>query len=145
MTWAEFYAGEIGASSSALAVSYDAVSTATTRFATRFEGFTSETSDSGTTFTGVKGVQVRMAGDVYNSLSDKSRYTFSNDSFSEYKAADASGNFGAMSTETIDANAKLPDLAPAYSAHLPSRAPHRPAGHGCCASFRRSRSGPRQT
>ena len=110
MTWAEFYAGEIGASSSALAVSYDAVSTATTRFASRFEGFTSTSSDSGTTFTGVKGVQVRMTGNVYDSLSDKSRYTFSNDSFNEYKVADASGDFGAMSTETIDANEKLSDL-----------------------------------
>ena len=112
MTWAEFYAGELGAvKASDLAVSYDAVSTATQRFINRFEGFMSEVSGDGTVFDGVKNVQVRMTEDVYGALSDKSRFSNPiNGIFSEYKEMDASGNFGAMMTETIDANAKLPDL-----------------------------------
>ena len=111
MTWSEFYTGELGAKASDLSVSYDAVSTATQRFINRFEGFTSEVSGDGTVFGGVKNVQVRMTSDVYGALSDASRFSNPiNGTFSEYKEMDASGAFGAMTTETIDANAKLPNL-----------------------------------
>lgn len=51
MTWAEFYAGEIGKDAADLTVSYDAVSTATARFATRFSGFNSYVSNDATTWT----------------------------------------------------------------------------------------------
>ena len=111
MTWPEFYAGELGAKASDLSVSYDAVSTATQRFIDRFGGFNAEVSGDGTVFDGVKNVQVRMTSDVYSALSDASRFSSPiNGTFSEYKERDASGAFGAMTTETINANAKLPDL-----------------------------------
>lgn len=116
MTWAEFYAGELGASSSDLAVSYDAVSTATQRFATCFNGFTSAVSGDGTVFDGVKNVQVRMTNEVYSGLTDKSRFsTPINGSFDEYKEMDAGGNFGKMVTESVDANAKIPSLTVSVS------------------------------
>lgn len=105
MTWAEFYAGELGASSSDIAVSYDAVSTATQRFATRFGAFNATLSGDGTVFEGVKDVQVRMTSDVYNALTDASRFGAPiNGSFNEYKEMDADGNFGAMITETVEAD-----------------------------------------
>ena len=105
MTWAEFYAGEIGEDAADLTVSYDAVSTATARFATRFSGFNSYVSNDATTFTGVKDVQVRMTQAVYNSLADKSRYTVNNgDPYEEYKELNADGSFGKMVTDTVSAD-----------------------------------------
>ena len=104
MTWAEFYAGEIGVPSADLAASYDAVTTATTRFAGRFAGFIASSSDAGTTFTGVKDVQVRMTDDVYNEIADKSRFTFVNEVFDEYKEAAPDGTFSDMETKTVSAN-----------------------------------------
>ena len=104
MTFAEFYAGEIGDPPDTLAVSYDAVSTATQRFITRFAGHTAITSGDGSVFTGIKAVQVRMTQDVYNSLSSDSRYTFVTESFDEYKDVDSDGTFGEMQTELITAD-----------------------------------------
>ena len=104
MTFAEFYAGEIGDTPDNLAVSYDAVSTATQRFITRFAGHISETSVDGSVFTGVKAVQVRMTQDVYNFLSKDTRYTFSTESFDEYKDVASDGTFGEMQTTTVTAD-----------------------------------------
>lgn len=103
MTWAEFYAGEIGENASALTEKYDAVSTATTRFADRFNGFISETSEAGSVFSGVKAVQVRMSEEVYNLLSTDARYTFTDSEFTEYKDVNADGSFGEMVSETVNA------------------------------------------
>ena len=107
MTWAEFYAGEIGGKAADMAEEYDAVSTATTRFVSRFQGFTARTSGDGTVFEGVKAVQVRMTDAVYQTLRNDSRYTFSGDTFAEYKDVDADGTFGKMVTQSLDVNAKL--------------------------------------
>ena len=108
MTWAEFYAGETEQTSSALeSAGLDAVSTATVRFTNRFNATVSSTSDSGSTYTGLKAVQVRMTDDVYNAITDKSRYTFVNEVFTEYKDVYADGSFGKMITETVSANASV--------------------------------------
>lgn len=105
MTWAEFYAGETEQTSSALeSAGLDAVSTATVRFTNRFNAAVSSTSDSGSTYTGLKAVQVRMTEDVYNAITDKSRYTFVNDTFTEYKDVNSDGSFGKMITETVSAS-----------------------------------------
>ena len=108
MTWAEFYAGETGQTSSALESSgLDAVSTATVRFTTRFNATVSSTDESGSTYTGLKDVQVRMTDDVYESLTDKSRYTFSDSTFTEYKDVNSDGSFGKMVTETKAADVNV--------------------------------------
>ena len=117
MTWAEFYAGETEQTSSALeSAGLDAVSTATVRFTTRFSETISSVSDSGSTYTGLKAVQVRMTDDVYNAIMDKSRYTFTDEAFSEYKDVNADGSFGKMITETVNANASV-RLASGTSVH----------------------------
>lgn len=116
MTWAEFYAGEIGVKSSDLAVSYDAVSTATQRFVSRFSGgFLAATSGDGSVFSGVKAVQVRISEDVYNALADKSRYTESSSAFTEYKVLSSDGSFGKMFTTSVDANSALSGLSVSLS------------------------------
>ncbi|MBQ3448600.1 MAG: hypothetical protein IJG34_01700, partial [Synergistaceae bacterium] len=108
MTWPEFYAGETEQTSSALeSAGLDAVSTATVRFTTRFSETISSVSDSGSTYTGLKAVQVRMTDDVYNAIADKSRYTFVDNAFSEYKDVNSDGSFGKMITETVNANASV--------------------------------------
>lgn len=101
MTWAEFYAGEVGSTSADLySAGLDAISSPTSRIATRFTQLTSESNDiGGRSITGVKDVQVRMTGDVYNVLSNDSRYTFSDDIFTEYKVVSTDGTFGAMFTQ----------------------------------------------
>ncbi|MBQ7168465.1 MAG: hypothetical protein IJR63_01010 [Synergistaceae bacterium] len=119
MTWAEFYAGETGQpSSELLAAGLDAVSTPTVGHLSRFPllwGATSPDYD-GTVISGEKSVQVRMTGDVYNSLADKSRYTFSDEAFTEYKTVSADGSFGAMLTETVKASGAKVSLATGDSA-----------------------------
>ena len=101
MTWAEFYAGEVGAASADLySAGLDAISSPTARVATRFSQLTSESNDlGGRSITGVKDVQVRMTGEIYSALSNDSRYTFSDETFTEYKAVSADGSFGAMVTQ----------------------------------------------
>ena len=75
MTWQEFYAGEISGTD---ATKLDAISSPTARIANRFTQLVSESNDlGGRDITGVKDVQVRMTGEVYDSLADKTRYTFS--------------------------------------------------------------------
>ncbi|MBR0151150.1 MAG: hypothetical protein IJP89_07295, partial [Synergistaceae bacterium] len=103
MTWAEFYAGELGESSADLyAAGLDAISSPTARVANRFTQLTSESNDiGGRDITGVRAVQVRMNEAVYAALSGDTRYTFSDDaSFAEYKPVSPNGTFGAMVTET---------------------------------------------
>ncbi|MBQ7576826.1 MAG: hypothetical protein IJT21_01020 [Synergistaceae bacterium] len=102
MTWAEFYAGEVGeASSDLLADGLDAVSTATTRFVTRFNQTISSSDESGSLYSGIKAVQVRMSDDVYLLLSNDSRYTWSSTEFDEYKIVSSDGSFGKTITETL--------------------------------------------
>lgn len=104
MTWAEFYAGEVGsASADLLSAGLDAISTPTTHGLARFPLILGESGDKGTTITGLKGVQVRMTQDVYNSLADNSRFTVSNGTFDEYKEVNADGSFGKMVSTSTDA------------------------------------------
>lgn len=106
MTWAEFYAGETGETSAdLLSAGLDAISTPTTHGLARFPLLMGESGDNGTTITGLKGVQVRMTQDVYDSLSDNSRYTVSTSEFDEYKDVNADGSFGAMVSTSADATA----------------------------------------
>ncbi|MBQ3345909.1 MAG: hypothetical protein IJG39_02330, partial [Synergistaceae bacterium] len=100
MTWAEFYAGEIGESSADLyAAGLDAISSPTARVANRFTQLTSESNDiGGRNITGVKAVRVRMGEAVYNAVSNDSRYTFSDEAFNEYKDVNADGSFGKMTS-----------------------------------------------
>ena len=124
MTWAEFYAGELGTSPANLAVSYDAVSTATARFVDRFSGgFLAKTSGDGSVFSGVKAVQVRISSDVYSAMADTSRYTLSRASFDEYKDLNADGTFGKMVSTSTDASAKISGLKVALAGGLSN-------GHG---------------
>ena len=101
MTWAEFYAGETGKSSADLyAEGLDAVSSPTSRVAYRFTQLVSESNDlGGRDITGVKDVQVRMNQQVYNAMSSDTRYTFVDDTFTEFKPVNADGSFGSMVTE----------------------------------------------
>ena len=106
MTWAEFYAGEVGESSAdLLSEGLDAISTPTTHGLGRFPLLLGESGDKGTTITGLKGVQVRMTQAVYDAMSDKSRYTVNDTAFDEYKDVNADGSFGKMVTTTTDATA----------------------------------------
>ena len=106
MTWTEFYAGETGETSAdLLSAGLDAISTPTTHGLARFPLLMGESGDNGTTITGLKGVQVRMTQDVYDSLSDNSRYTVSTSEFDEYKDVNADGSFGAMVSTSADATA----------------------------------------
>ena len=100
MTWAEFYAGELGTTASELETAgLDAVSSPTANIAGRFSQLTSESNDiGGRSITGVKAVQVRMDEEVYQLLSSDKRYTFSDTVFEEYKDVDKDGKFGEMFT-----------------------------------------------
>ena len=108
MTWAEFYAGEVGEAASDLeAAGLDAISTPTTGHTNRFPLLLSAESPdgSGTVISGEKAVPVRMSDSVYNALTDKSRYTFVETEFDEYKEVSADGSFGEMvSDHTTAAN-----------------------------------------
>ena len=116
MTWAEFYAGETGQTSTTLEeLGLDAISTPTTKAITYFPLVISSSNDKGSTLSGVKAVQVRMSDEVYEALKgnaryDFSRYTFTDETFSEYKVVSKDGSFGKMVTETTvaeDAEVKL--------------------------------------
>ncbi len=113
MTWAEFYAGEIGKTATTLEdLGLDAYSSATTYNYRSFplasaDVITSADNKNYTMYYGVKDVQVRISPDVYADLSNKSRYTFINASetaFTEYKPVNADGSFGKMVTETTEVN-----------------------------------------
>ena len=117
MTWAEFYAGETGEASADLySAGLDAISTPTTHGLARFPLVLGESGDNGTTITGLKGVQVRMTQTLYNSLSDKSRYTVSDSAFDEYKDVNSDGSFGKMVTESTDASGATVSLKTGSSA-----------------------------
>ncbi|MBQ6919961.1 MAG: hypothetical protein IJQ74_06480, partial [Synergistaceae bacterium] len=102
MTWAEFYAGEVDSTSADLfSAGLDAISSPTARVANRFTQLTSESNNiGGRSITGVADVQVRMDGTAYSVLSSDSRFTFVDETFTEYKDANADGSFGKMITET---------------------------------------------
>ncbi len=119
MTWAEFYAGEVEAASSAelFAAGMDAISSPTARVAYRFTQLVSESNDiEGRDITGVKDVQVKMTGDVYKLLSNDSRYTFTDETFTEYKPVNSDGSFGAMVTQTVTASSADVTLSSGASA-----------------------------
>ena len=110
MTWAEFYAGELGQTSADLLdAGLDAVSSATTGHSRRdFPQLVSaDVPNGGTKLIGPKAVQVRMTEEVYNLLSNDSRYTFSDDTFTEYKEVSSDGSFGAMVTTSRDISANV--------------------------------------
>ena len=76
MTWAEFYAGEVNQTSSELkAAELDAYTSATTRNYTSFPLTSADVKDGKTYYYGLKGVQVRMTEEVYNTLSNDARYS----------------------------------------------------------------------
>ena len=117
MTWVEFYAGETGETSSDLtAQGLDAISTPTTNGLSRFPLVLGVSGDSGTTISGLKAVQVRMSEDVYNALTDKTRFTFVDSQFTEYKPVYADGTFGKMVTETTTATDAVATLSTGTSA-----------------------------
>ena len=118
MTWAEFYAGETENTSAELfAAGMDAISSPTARVAYRFTQLVSESNDiGGRDITGVKDVQVKMTGDVYKLLSNDSRYTFTDETFTEYKPINADGSFGAMVTQTVTASSADVTLSSGASA-----------------------------
>ena len=121
MTWAEFYAGETGQTAAELLdAGLDAISTPTTAPAySRFPllwGITSPDID-GTILSGEKAVQVRMTGDVYNALADKSRFTFTDEAFTEYKPVNSDGTFGKMVTQSADASGAVVSLASGASSN----------------------------
>ena len=104
MTWAEFYAGEIGKTSNDLETAgLDAYTSATTRNYTSFPLtnaaiVSNDTNTANVTkYYGAKAVQVAMSEEVYNLVSKDSRYSFSAKKFDEYKTLNADGTFGAMS------------------------------------------------
>ncbi|MBR0034938.1 MAG: hypothetical protein IJP54_04620, partial [Synergistaceae bacterium] len=106
MTWAEFYAGEIGTTSADLwNAGLDAVSSSTKRIAGRFTQLASADNDlGGADIVGVRAVQVRMNEDMYKILSNDSRYTFVDTEFTEYKEVNSDGSFGEMLTEYEEAD-----------------------------------------
>jgi len=96
MTWAEFYAAEVGASPKAIDQAYDAVTSATKMKTKMFKQFI--VTEDGSQITGVKDVPVAMTESVYKKLSKDERYTFVTDTvFASYKQADKKGQFGAWS------------------------------------------------
>ena len=112
MTWAEFYAGEVGETVSDLETAgLDAISTPTTGHSNRFPLLLSAESPdvSGTVISGEKAVQVRMSDDVYQTLKSNSRYKFVSGVFSEYKVVNSDGTFGKMLTSltSVDATVSL--------------------------------------
>ncbi len=117
MTWAEFYAGEVNQTSSALEVEgLDAITSPTTFAISRFPLLVSESNDNGSTISGLKAVPVRMTEAVYESLSNRMRFTFSDETFSEYKDVNADGSFGKMITETTTATGATLTLGSGASA-----------------------------
>ena len=110
MTWAEFYAGELGQTSAELLdAGLDAVSSATTGHSRRdFPQLVSaDVPNGGTKLIGPKAVQVRMTDSIYNTLSSDSRYTFSEEAFTEYKDVNSDGSFGAMVTTSKEISADV--------------------------------------
>ncbi len=118
MTWAEFYAGEVASTSAELfAAGMDAISSPTARVANNFTQLVSVSNDiGGRDITGVRDVQVKMTGDVYKLLSNDSRYTFTDETFTEYKVVNADGSFGAMVTQTVTASSADVTLSSGASA-----------------------------
>lgn len=105
MTWAEFYEGEVGKSAAELKDDgLDAVSSPTVRVAGRLTQLASDISDDGASIWGIKDVHVRMTDEVYNSLSNDTRYTFGNVQHEEYKDVNIDGSFGKMITDTTTLN-----------------------------------------
>jgi len=96
MTWAEFYAGELGKSAKSLEeLGIDAVSSATNTKGEKFANAIVEADgESASKILGVKGVNVAIEENLYNSLSDKSRFTVLENAPADYKEYNADGSFG---------------------------------------------------
>lgn len=119
MTWAEFYAGEIGDSATnLLSEGLDAVSTPTIAAAGSRKlfpqlSFDLHSSDKYSTknetlIYGVKAVHVRMSDSVYELMKDNARFKFVDSEFDEYKNVNPDGSFGAMvSKKKTDTSAKV--------------------------------------
>ena len=112
MTWAEFYSGETQKTPNQLeSEGLDAISSPTTHAISRFPLLVSSSNDKGSTISGVKEVQVRMTDDVFNALSNDSRYSFTETQFSEYKDVTVNNNvasFGKMISEiSVASNARV--------------------------------------
>lgn len=105
MTWPEFYSGETGETSAELsAQGLDAITTPTTKALGRFPLLDGTTDDNGTTLTGMKAVPVRMNDEVFAMLSKDARYTFTDETFSEYKDVNPDGSFAKMVSEITEAS-----------------------------------------
>ena len=96
MTWAEFYAGELGKSAKSLEeLGIDAVSSATNKKGASFANAIVEADgETASKILGVKGVNVAIEENLYNSLSDKSRFTVLENAPIDYKEYNADGSFG---------------------------------------------------
>ena len=117
MTWAEFYAGELGKSASVLSASgYDGVTAATKSKPSMFSSCIVEDS---VNILGVKNVNVAMSETVYKSLSDadKQRFTFYTDTvFSQYKKLNSDGSFDKMVSPVSSQNPSSVSLTCGYDA-----------------------------
>lgn len=103
MTYAEFYAGEIGSSSQKLSdEGYDGVSTATKRMAKRFTQC--HIAEDASQIFGLAKVGVAMNAKTYKKLTpeQKARFTLVTDSvFPAYKMMDVNGNFGPYTAQVV--------------------------------------------
>lgn len=119
MTWAEFYAAEVGASSSELEQNgYDAVTSATMNRTKRFTNH--NVSEDGQFIYGPKNVAVGMTESVYKTLSEeqKARFTFYEDStFTACKVMDKNGNFGKYTSTAVTASDVTPSISSGSSSN----------------------------
>lgn len=112
MTWAEFYAGELGEGASTLEENgYDAMTSATKQKTKRYTQCV--VTEDGAQITGVARVGVGMTAKVYKKLSaeQKKRFTFVKDSvFPAYKTLDAKGNFGKYTAQIAKVDTVQPKI-----------------------------------
>ena len=95
MTWAEFYAAELGKTAQTLEdLGVDAVSSATNSKCTSFANANYEINGTESKIYGIKGVNVAIEANMYNSLEDKSRFTVLENTPVDYKEYNEDGSFG---------------------------------------------------
>ncbi|MBE6331230.1 MAG: hypothetical protein E7070_02815 [Bacteroidales bacterium] len=96
MTWAEFYAGELDKTATSLEEQgLDAVTSATNVKGARFSNAIFELDgETASKIAGVKAVNVAIEANLYNALSDKSRFTVLADAPTDYKVYNEDGSFG---------------------------------------------------
>ena len=99
MTWAEFYAAELGKPAATLQdLGVDAVTSATNTKGANFANAIFKAEGEGSTISGVKGVNVAIEAYHYASLSDKSRFTELESAPVDYKIYNTDGSFGAWNS-----------------------------------------------